>query len=168
METSDMPWFLARVASGTASVIIAVPRRGPGSSPAAAGAAAAVIPAASEVLVGAVTGSLAAPRTVLLGRYDRAGRLKYTGRSTTLSQAAGRALAELLTPPTAAHPWEGWTFSAGWGAQRALDVHLVQPDVVMEVAVDVARDAAGRWRHPARAHRVRADIDVAQVPAFGE
>ncbi|MFI5681919.1 hypothetical protein [Streptomyces cellulosae] len=24
----------------------------------------------------------------------------------------------------------------------------------MEVAVDVARDAAGRWRHPARPHRV--------------
>jgi hypothetical protein len=47
-------------------------------------------------------------------------------------------------------------------------VHLVQPDIVMEVAIDVARDAAGRWRHPARVHRVRTDIGVAQVPAFGE
>ncbi|MFI0141888.1 ATP-dependent DNA ligase [Streptomyces luteogriseus] len=122
----------------------------------------------TEAIVGAVTGSLAAPRTVLLGRYDRAGRLRYTGRSTTLSQAAGRALAELLRPPSAVHPWDGWTFSAGWGTRRALDVHLVQADVVMEVAVDVARDAAGRWRHPARAHRVRTDIDVAQVPAFDE
>ncbi|GGV91003.1 hypothetical protein GCM10010228_80570 [Streptomyces massasporeus] len=122
----------------------------------------------TEAIVGAVTGSLAAPRTVLLGRYDRAGRLRYTGRSTTLSEAVGRALAQLLTPPPDAHPWEGWMFSAGWGTQRALDVHLVQPDVVMEVAVDVARDAAGRWQHPTRAHRVRADIDVTQVPAFGE
>jgi ATP-dependent DNA ligase len=122
----------------------------------------------TEAVVGAVTGSLAAPRTVLLGRYDRAGSLQYTGRSTTLSQDAGRALAELLTPPTATHPWQGWTFSAGWGTQRTLDVRLVQPDVVMEVAIDVARDAAGRWRHPARAHRVRTDIDVAQVPLFGE
>jgi hypothetical protein len=44
----------------------------------------------------------------------------------------------------------------------------LRSDVVMEVAVDVARDAAGRWRHPARAHRVRADLDVASVPLFGE
>ncbi|MFD8154431.1 hypothetical protein ACFV28_27280 [Streptomyces sp. NPDC059720] len=36
----------------------------------------------TEAIVGAVTGTLAAPRTVLLGRYDRAGRLQYTGRST--------------------------------------------------------------------------------------
>ncbi|WP_369198729.1 hypothetical protein [Streptomyces djakartensis] len=122
----------------------------------------------TEAIVGAVTGSLGAPRTVLLGRYDHAGRLQYTGRSTTLSQAVGHALAQLLTPPPAAHPWQGWTFSAGWGTQRALDVHLVQPDIVMEVAIDVARDAAGRWRHPARAHRVRTDIEVTQVPAFGE
>ncbi|MFG2811527.1 hypothetical protein [Streptomyces massasporeus] len=76
----------------------------------------------TEAIIGAVTGSLAAPRTVLLGRYDRAGRLQYTGRSTTLSQAAGRALAELLSPPPAAsaHPWEGWTFSAGWGTRQSL------------------------------------------------
>ncbi|MGA5121253.1 ATP-dependent DNA ligase [Streptomyces pseudogriseolus] len=46
----------------------------------------------AEAVIGAVTGSLAAPRTVLLGRYDAAGRRRYTGRSTTLSQAAGRAL----------------------------------------------------------------------------
>ncbi|CAL9676440.1 hypothetical protein SUDANB178_07788 (plasmid) [Streptomyces sp. enrichment culture] len=38
----------------------------------------------------------------------------------------------------------------------------------MEVAVDVARDSAGRWRHPVRPHRIRMDIDVAQVPLFGE
>ncbi|MFF9490204.1 hypothetical protein [Streptomyces sp. NPDC014676] len=50
---------------------------------------------------------LAAPRTVLPGRYAPARRLKYTGCSTTLFQAVGRALAELLTPPTAAHPWQG-------------------------------------------------------------
>ncbi|MFH9009714.1 ATP-dependent DNA ligase [Streptomyces afghaniensis] len=37
-----------------------------------------------------------------------------------------------------------------------------------EVEVDVARDSAGPWRHPARAHRIRADVDVAQVPLFGE
>ncbi|MFB8247328.1 ATP-dependent DNA ligase [Streptomyces sp. NPDC055952] len=125
----------------------------------------------TEAIVGAVTGTPAAPRTVLLGRYDHAGHLQYTGRSTTLSPAVSRTLAQLLTPPAEAslHPWAGWTFSAGWGTQRAeLDVHLVRPNTVIEVAVDVARDAAGRWRHPTRVHRVRTDIDVAQVPAFGE
>ncbi|MEU7306348.1 hypothetical protein AB0950_36330 [Streptomyces sp. NPDC007189] len=54
------------------------------------------------------------------------------------------------------------------GTQRTLDVHLVQPEAVMEVAVDVARDSSGRWRHPARPHRIRTDVDVAQVPLFGE
>jgi hypothetical protein len=34
--------------------------------------------------------------------------------------------------------------------------------------VDVARDSAGRWRHPARPRRIRADVDVQEVPLFGE
>ncbi|MGV9567887.1 hypothetical protein [Streptomyces sp. NPDC003480] len=67
--------------------------------------------ATTETVSDAVTGSLAAPRTVLLGRYDAAGRLQYTGRSTTLSQAASRALADHLAPPQGAHPWDGWRFS---------------------------------------------------------
>ncbi|MFD8609615.1 ATP-dependent DNA ligase [Streptomyces sp. NPDC059631] len=122
----------------------------------------------TEAVIGAVTGSPAAPRTVLLGRYDAAGRLQYTGRSTTLPQTLGRALAEVLAPPAGAHPWEGWSFSASWGTQRTLDVVLVEPQVVLEVAVDVARDAADRFRHPARPHRIRTDMGVAQVPLSGE
>ncbi|MFF5523169.1 ATP-dependent DNA ligase [Streptomyces coeruleorubidus] len=38
----------------------------------------------------------------------------------------------------------------------------------MEIDVDVARDSAGRWRHPACPHRIRADVDVQEVPLFGE
>jgi hypothetical protein len=52
--------------------------------------------------------------------------------------------------------------------QRTLEVHLVQPDIVMEVAVDVARVSAGRWRRPARPHRIRADVDAQEVPLFVE
>ncbi|MFJ4541931.1 hypothetical protein ACIP39_39065 [Streptomyces tibetensis] len=122
----------------------------------------------TEAVIGAVTGSLAAPRTLLLGRYDRAGRLRYVGRSATLSGAVGRAVADKLVPPRGRHPWTGWTFPAGWGTQGALDAVLVQPDVVMEVDVDVARDSAGRWRHPARPHRIRAEMHPMQVPKFGE
>jgi hypothetical protein len=57
---------------------------------------------------------------------------------------------------------------AGWGTQRTLEVFPVEPEVVMEVAVDVARDSAERWRHPARPHRIRTDISVQDVPLFGE
>ncbi|MFH8663206.1 hypothetical protein [Streptomyces afghaniensis] len=84
------------------------------------------------------------------------------------SRAAGRSLADQLAPPQDAHPWTDWTFSAGWATQRTLDAILVQPDVMTEVDVDAARDSAGRWRHPARPHRIRTDIDVAQVPLFSE
>ncbi|MFE7032414.1 ATP-dependent DNA ligase [Streptomyces sp. NPDC057621] len=38
---------------------------------------------------------------------------------------------------------------------------------MMEVGVDVARDASGRWRHPASWHRIRADLELGDVPLFG-
>ncbi|MEU6807192.1 hypothetical protein [Streptomyces neyagawaensis] len=49
-------------------------------------------------------GHRVACRTLLLGRYDPAGRLQYIGRSTTLSRAASRTAADQLTPPHGAHP----------------------------------------------------------------
>jgi hypothetical protein len=82
-----------------------------------------------EAIVGAVTGPLPAPRPLLLGRCDTAGRLRYTGRTTTLPQAAGRALAALLAPAGSEHPWTGWTFSAGWDTGGTLDVSLVRPEL---------------------------------------
>ncbi|MET7608822.1 ATP-dependent DNA ligase [Streptomyces avermitilis] len=117
-----------------------------------------------EAIVGAVTGPLTAPRSLLLGRYDTSGQLQYTGRTTTLPHAAGHALAGLLAPATSEHPWTGWTFSAGWGSRETLDVTLVEPDLVGEVGVDVARDSVGRWRHPVRWHRPRTDLSPADIP----
>ncbi|MYW43141.1 ATP-dependent DNA ligase [Streptomyces sp. SID161] len=73
----------------------------------------------TEAIAAAVTGPLAARRSVLLGRHDTGGRLRYTGRTTTLPAALSRALADRLTPPDegpGAHPCEGWTSTAGWGA----------------------------------------------------
>ncbi|MEH0557592.1 ATP-dependent DNA ligase [Streptomyces sp. B21-101] len=118
----------------------------------------------SEAIVGAITGSLATPRTLLLGRYDDQGRLQYVGRTTTLAQTAGAAVASLLAAGRRGHPWTGWSFSAGWGSQEKLNVTLVEPELVVEVGVDVARDASGRWRHPARWHRARPDLSPADVP----
>ncbi|MER5509366.1 ATP-dependent DNA ligase [Streptomyces sp. NPDC002766] len=122
----------------------------------------------TEAIVGAVTGPLTAPRTLLLGRHDSAGRLQYIGRTTTLTAAAGTALAPLISPANSTHPWRGWSFTAGWGSKETLHVTLVEPELVVEVGVDVARDAAGRLRHPARFHRVRAELHPLQVPKFGE
>ncbi len=82
-----------------------------------------------EVIVGAVTGSVRAPRALLLGRYDTDGRLHYTGRTMTLPQAAARGVAVLLAPSRGEHPWTGWTFSAGWGSGEVLDVTLVRPEL---------------------------------------
>ncbi|SNX88783.1 ATP-dependent DNA ligase [Streptomyces sp. TLI_55] len=118
----------------------------------------------AEAIVGAVTGSLAAPSSLLLGRYDDDGSLQYTGRTTTLTRAASSMVAALLAPGRRRHPWTGWSFSAGWGSRETLNVTLVEPELVVEVGVDVARDASGRWRHPARWHRARPDLSPADVP----
>ncbi|MFD3843017.1 ATP-dependent DNA ligase [Streptomyces sp. NPDC058642] len=120
----------------------------------------------TEAIVGAVTGSLVAPTTALLGRYDESGRLRYTGRTTTLGAAVRHALADQLHAGHTDHPWAGRTFSVGWGSREQLSVHLVVPEVVAEVAVDVARDQAGRWRHPVRLTRIRIDRTSDDVPLF--
>ncbi|GAA2280591.1 hypothetical protein GCM10010145_59420 [Streptomyces ruber] len=81
------------------------------------------------------------------------------GRAAQLSDAPARGRASVVG---------GWTFFAGRGIQRTLDVVLVAPDVVLEVAVDVVRDQAGRWRNPVRPHRIRAEMHPMQVPKAGE
>ncbi|MER7484073.1 hypothetical protein ABTX60_41680 [Streptomyces sp. NPDC126510] len=118
----------------------------------------------TEAIVGAVTGPWASPRCLLLGRYDDEQRLQYIGRTITLTQATGAVVAGHLTPGQHGHPWTGWTFSTGWGTRETLTVTLVQPDLVVEVGVDIARDAGGRWRHPARLHRARTDLSPTDVP----
>ncbi|MET7980246.1 hypothetical protein ABZW44_46245 [Streptomyces mirabilis] len=69
-----------------------------------------------------------------------------------------------LAPARRGHPWTGWSFSAGWGTRETLNVTLVRPELVVEVGVDVTRDASGRWRHPARWHRAHPDLSPADVP----
>ncbi|MBT1094213.1 ATP-dependent DNA ligase [Streptomyces sp. Tu102] len=121
----------------------------------------------TEAIVGAVTGPLAAPRTLLLGRYDTAGQLQHVGRTTTLAKAASQSMAALLSAAEGEHPWTGWSFSAGWGSRETLDVTLVRPGLVVEVGVDVARDGAGRGRHPTRLHRPRPEESPGEVDPFG-
>ncbi|MEU4490121.1 hypothetical protein AB0H94_35510 [Streptomyces purpurascens] len=103
------------------------------------------------------------PRRHKASEDDR-GRFQYTSRTTTLAQATSSTLAGLLAPAPPGHSWTGWSFSAGWGTRETLTVTLVRPDLVVEVGIDVARDAVGRWRHPARLHRPRTDLSPGDVP----
>ncbi|RLV64210.1 ATP-dependint DNA ligase [Streptomyces sp. CBMAI 2042] len=122
----------------------------------------------SDAIIGAVSRSLTDPATALLGRYDRTGRFRYTGRSTVLSRPLTTAFLAQLSPAGEEHPWTGRTFSAAWGAKAALTVALVVPELVVEVRADVSRDSAGRWRHPVKVVRLRDDLAPADVPLFGD
>ncbi|WP_416069915.1 ATP-dependent DNA ligase [Streptomyces sp. ME03-5684b] len=94
--------------------------------------------ATEDAIVGAVTGPSAAPRTLFLGRYDGAGVLRYIGRTTPLTRAVTRSLEGVLLPAAGGHPWMGRTFTAGWGVRDVLDVALVVPQLVVEVATPAA------------------------------
>ncbi|WP_405510590.1 ATP-dependent DNA ligase (plasmid) [Streptomyces cyaneofuscatus] len=122
----------------------------------------------TDAIISAVSRSLTDPATVLLGRYDLTGRLRYTGRSTVLPRPLATTLPVRLSPAGEEHPWTGRTFSAAWGAKAALNVVLVVPELVVEVRADVSRDSVGRWRHPVKPVRLRDDLAAADVPLFGD
>lgn len=117
-----------------------------------------------EMVVGAVTGAPSRPRILLLGRHDAQGHLRYAGRTSALPAAQARGLDGFLRPVQKDHPWDGRSFSAGWGSQEKLTVALVVPETVVEVSADISRDARGRLRHPVRFVRLRADMAVEDVP----
>lgn len=117
----------------------------------------------TEAVIAAVTGTLEQPRSLLFGRYDTGGLLHYVGSSTGLTIAAARSLATVLTASDEQHPWRGQVLATRWG-RATREVTLVRPDLVAEVSADVSPDAAGRWRHPVRFHRIRAEMHPMQVP----
>ncbi|MEU4506786.1 ATP-dependent DNA ligase [Streptomyces sp. NPDC024089] len=121
----------------------------------------------TEALIGGVTGTLARPQLLVLGRIDADGRLRAVGRTTPLKPDAARQVAQHLTPAGPGHPWTGVRFTAAWGSRDALDLILVEPDHVAEISADTALDR-GVWRHPLRFVRLRMDVTAADVPLFGE
>ncbi|WP_327740630.1 ATP-dependent DNA ligase [Streptomyces nojiriensis] len=116
----------------------------------------------AEGVIGAVTGSAHAPRGLLLGRLDAAGRLRLVARSTPLSRIAAAELGAVLRPAGTEHPWWGRKFSAGWGTKELLVFQPVVPDLVVEVDTDTALDL-GRHRHPVRYLRLRDDMAADDV-----
>jgi ATP-dependent DNA ligase len=119
----------------------------------------------SEAVLAGITGSLAEPQTLLLGRYDTAGELRLIARTSPLRTAERREIAQRVSPGGPDHPWHGRRFSAGWGTRGELEFHPVRPELVVEFVADTSVDA-GRYRHPVRYHRLRDDVTPDQVPPF--
>ncbi|SCG15507.1 ATP dependent DNA ligase domain-containing protein [Micromonospora echinofusca] len=128
----------------------------------------------TEAIIGGVTGSATNPTSLLLGRFDAADRFRYVARTHALPAAQRRALAGLL-PPLALqaaanhkHPWPH-RLPAAWSAQlgdrQPLPYVRLQPVIVAEIETDAAYDLEyGRWRHPTRYVRLRADLSAHDVP----
>lgn len=116
--------------------------------------------ATADVVAAAVTGSLARPETLVLGRWD-GGELRIIGRTTPLSAAAARQLAPLLHAPTE-HPWPLRVnssvidrFSRG---RDPVELLRIEP-LTVEVSADVAK-AGESFRHAVRFVRARPDVDA--------
>ncbi|WP_167517375.1 hypothetical protein [Micromonospora orduensis] len=121
-----------------------------------------------------MTGGLRHPDTVLLGRRDRRGQLRYTGRTHPLDGMQRVELGGMLSPLPAAqrrgvpvaHPWPE-PLPASWSGQlerpEPLRYVQVEPSVVVEIEADVAFEHQ-RWRHRVRYVRARPDMSTDDVP----
>ncbi|MEV6781165.1 ATP-dependent DNA ligase [Streptomyces sp. NPDC051098] len=119
----------------------------------------------AEAIVGAVTGPVARPNMLLLGRYTRGGRLRLVARTTHLPLALRDEIGPLLTPAGPGHPWWKTRLTVTWGSREPLSFTCVEPENVVEFLGDTAIDA-GRWRHAVRTQRLRGDLtpeDVDQI-----
>ncbi|WP_420077961.1 hypothetical protein ACN6AT_00435 [Streptomyces sp. JL4002] len=110
----------------------------------------------TEAIIGAITGTLARPQLLVIGRHDEAGRLRAVGRTVPLRQEQARQISEHLAPADTGHPWERVRFASSWGSRDTLDTILVHPDLVAEISAD-----------PVRYKRLRLDIGVQDTPAYG-
>lgn len=123
----------------------------------------------TEAVIAGVTGSLAQPRSVLLGRVDHRGRLRYVGQTLPLPASASRELAPLLTSARE-HPWPAPLPAASQGnlgSPEDLAYRPVQPSVVAEVVADQAYES-GRFRHRPRFARARLDLTPDEVEPWSD
>jgi ATP-dependent DNA ligase len=119
----------------------------------------------AEVVVGGVTGALSAPETVLVGRFDATGRLRYGGRTHALTPRQRDDLAPALSLARD-HPWPvplPPTWNAFPEGGRPLDYVRVAPTAVVEIRVDAAYEFE-RWRHRPSYLRLRTDMSIYDVP----
>jgi len=121
----------------------------------------------AEYVIGGVTGALEHPVTLLLGRFDDHGVLRYAGQTHPVKAEHRQDLARTLRGlpfrgPGAGHPWPcplppAWT--GNFADRQPLPFIPVEPAVVAEVEVDTALDGPfGRVRHHGRLVRIRLDL----------
>ncbi|MEV0453816.1 ATP-dependent DNA ligase [Catellatospora methionotrophica] len=114
-----------------------------------------------DLVVGGVTGSLSRPGSLLLGELVGA-RLVFRARTGPLAARDRAELGQLL--PMLAGGGRGWPnpLPGRWvnlTSQEPMPYQQVEPVLTVEVDVDAAFDrAVGRWRHPVRYRRIRADL----------
>jgi len=115
-----------------------------------------------EVIVG-VIGPLHHPDALVAGLYDGL-ELVIVGRSTALRPAQSRALGALLEPPDGPHPWPDEISPGHFGRSRTkIPLTKAEPRIVAEVTADTALQA-GKFRHPLRYVRHRADLEPQDLP----
>ncbi|WP_213006048.1 ATP-dependent DNA ligase [Paractinoplanes toevensis] len=119
-----------------------------------------------EAIVGGVIGAVEEPRALLLGRFDDHGRrLRYVARTVPLALSQRQEIGRMLTASGGVHQWPQ-PLPAAWIGQvdrrEPQPYQQVEPLLVVEVVVDQAYDQ-GRYRHPVRLLRLRADVDPADV-----
>jgi ATP-dependent DNA ligase len=116
----------------------------------------------ADYVVAGVTGSLAWPISLLLGRFDSGGVLRYAGQTQPIKADQRRDLAAALRGlpfQGAGHPWP-CPLPASWSSGRQpVPFTPVEPTLVAEVEVDTALDGPfGQIRHQCRHVRVRLDL----------
>jgi hypothetical protein len=119
-----------------------------------------------------VTGTLADPEALLLGRYDGAGVLRFLTCTHRLRSRQRRDLAGLqgmvFSGPRSGHPWP-CPLPAAWAGrftQRTPLPYLpVDPTLVAEIHIDSATDGPlDRPRHGATLVRIRPDLHPYDLP----
>jgi ATP-dependent DNA ligase len=143
-QTADVDeareWFDAYALAGVEGLVIkgaTTPYR-----PGAAGWRKLRHRSSTEAIVAGITGTVSAPETLLLGRFDANGRLREVGRTGTLTAAQRREVSAAI---------------------ELGNDHSVLPTLVVEVEVDPSLEG-NRWRHAARYLRLRRDLSVYDVP----
>jgi hypothetical protein len=115
----------------------------------------------TEVIVGAVAGTLERPTSVITGRYTLAGELVIVGRTGLPTGDQIQVLAGALTP-TDNHPWPS-RIGAGTSVAHRSTWSASEPTSSPRSPLTRPRQA-GRWRHQLRLVRLRSDLKPDQVP----
>ena len=121
----------------------------------------------SDAVAAAAIGPRAAPQQLVLGLYDRAGELRFAGRTGPLSSVQAAQAATFLREPAGEHPWPqeipATAFDRFARDRGPVRLTLVEP-VVVEVSADPARTGIA-FRHSTRLMRFRLDLDPESVRA---